>query len=303
MPGTGEAQRSQPQPRVVLVTGKGGVGKTTVAAALAVAESSRQGATLVEFGDGDAGRRALGKHVARRGLEHLVVSSRDAVTALGTSVFGSALLARAVLTNFAVDRFLRAAPAVREVAMLEAVRRAAEDRPRRRIVVDMPATGHGVAWLRVPEQLSGLLGGGPLYDVTERLRRELLAPGKAAIVIVTLPERLVVRETLDLWRAMREAVHLTPARLIINRFPRALPAGAEAEARALAEGAGREALRSAAALAGRAIAVRAAAHAEAREMAALAQRETSASPLTLAERPVDPDVAETAGALVAGGWA
>ncbi|MEJ7734506.1 MAG: hypothetical protein WKG00_35575 [Polyangiaceae bacterium] len=143
---------------------------------------------------------------------------------------------------------------------------------------------------------------GPLYDVTERLRRDLLGPGKTAIVIVTLPERLVVRETLDLWRAMRETVHMTPARLIINRFPRELPSGAEAEARALAEGASREALRGAAAAAGRAIGVRAAAHAEARDMETLAQRETSAAPLTIAERAVDPDVAETAGVLVAGGW-
>ena len=289
-------------PQVVLVTGKGGVGKTTVAAALAYGEATgTHGAALVEFGDGEAGKRALGAHAARSGLEHVVLSPRDAITALGTSVLGSALLARAVLGNFAVERFLRAAPAIREVAMLEAVRRCAEQRPGRRVVVDMPATGHGVAWLRVPAQLSSLLGSGPLYDVTERLSRELVAPGRSGIVIVTLPERLVMLETLELWNAIRTKVSMSPTRLVINRFPRGLPDAALGEARALAARSNGTLHDAAESLAG-ALAARAEARTEALEMEGRARDEIGVPPLVLPEQRGDPDAAAAAVLLQEGGW-
>jgi anion-transporting ArsA/GET3 family ATPase len=288
--------------QVLLVTGKGGVGKTTVAAALAYLEArSSNGSVLIEFGDGDAGRRALGDRGAPSGLEHVVLSPRDAITALGTSVLGSALLARAVLGNFAVERFLRAAPAIREVAMLEAVRRCAAERPGRRVVVDMPATGHGVAWLRVPAQLSALLGTGPLFDVTERLGKELIAPDRCGIVIVTLPERLVMLETLELWQAIRSRVGLSPTRLVINRFPRGLPEAALGEARALAaESNG--ALRAATSRLAAALEARASARAEGLEMQQRARGETGVPPLLLPEQRGDPDADTTAALLQEGGW-
>jgi arsenite/tail-anchored protein-transporting ATPase len=219
--------------RVALVTGKGGVGKTTVAVGLAAGAVARgESAVLVEFGDGEAGRRALGRH--GRGVEHVVIDPLDAVVRFGGEVFGSTLLARAVLGNFAVKRFVRAAPAIRELAMLECVRMIAADHRKASVIVDLPATGHGVAWLRVPAQLRGVLASGPAVEVVDRLCRELIAPGRASIVVVTLPERLVLRETLELWQAIRRDVGIPPARLVINRFPRALPAEALADAERLA---------------------------------------------------------------------
>src|SRR6516162_9234947 len=104
--------------RIVFVTGKGGVGKTTVAAGLAAHAGPSQG-VLVEFGDGEAGKRALGGRSAM--VEHLVVRAEDALARAAAPLFGSGLLARIVLGNFAVKRFLAAAPAIREVAMLETV--------------------------------------------------------------------------------------------------------------------------------------------------------------------------------------
>jgi len=223
-----------PLAQVVLVTGKGGVGKTTVAVGLAAAiAKSADKAILIEFGDGEAGRRLLRRH--RQGhIEHIVIAPQDAVARSAAPLFGSALLAKAVLGNFAFKRFMRATPAVRELAMLECVRMVAAEHPRSRVVVDMPATGHGIAWLRVAGQLRAFAGSGPLHDLADRVCRELLAPDRSSIVVVTLPERLVLQETLELCGAMDKQVGLFPSRLVVNRFPIALPPRALDDARALA---------------------------------------------------------------------
>ncbi len=228
---------SRPPPRslapAVLVMGKGGVGKTTVAAALAVLEAELRGkAVLVEFGDGESGRRALGpKH---EGVEHLVIQPAQAIERGAAPLFGSATLAKLALGNFAMRPLLRAAPAIRELAMLESVRQVVASRPGVRVVVDMPATGHAVAWLRTAKQGREFLGAGPMFELCDRVARELVAPGCASIVVVTLPERLVLEETLELCASVARDPGLEVARVVVNRVPLPLSRQALADARALA---------------------------------------------------------------------
>jgi anion-transporting ArsA/GET3 family ATPase len=219
--------------QVVFVTGKGGVGKTTVAAGLALAalEDTSQ-AVFVEFSDGASGERALGK--AGRAVKRVVINPHDAVIEAAKPLFGSSLLTRVALNNFAMKPFIAAAPAVRELAILALVLRCVEDNPGARVVVDMPATGHSLAWLKVPAQGRDLIRYGPLYELCDRLTRDLVRPGRASVVVVTLPERLVLQETLELCRALTEEVQLTPSRLIVNRVPAPLPSLALEDARRLA---------------------------------------------------------------------
>jgi anion-transporting ArsA/GET3 family ATPase len=222
-----------------MVTGKGGVGKTTVAVGLAAAAAETSGgAVVIEFGDGESGRRLLQRHRPANGarIEHVVIAPQDAVARSAVPLFGSAILAKAVLGNFAFKRFLRTTPAIRELAMLECVRVVATEHPGKRVVVDMPATGHGIAWLRVADQLRGFTGSGPLFELTDRVCKELLAPGRSSIVVVTLPERLVLHETMELCAAMQKEVSVRPSRLVVNRFPVALPAQALEDARAMVAG-------------------------------------------------------------------
>ncbi|MEM9190671.1 MAG: ArsA-related P-loop ATPase [Myxococcota bacterium] len=220
------AQR--PLRQVMLVTGKGGVGKTSAAAGFARAEVQRgRKAVLVEFSDSESGTRVLGKG---SGVEQVVIRPEEAIQSMSTDLLKSAILAKVVTGNFAMKRLFRAAPALRELAQLEAVRTIAADRPGVRVVVDMPATGHGVAWLRVAEQLRGLLRAGPLFRVAERLTEELVNDERCSAVIVTLPEPLVLKETLELEAALKEEVGLTAARLIVNRVPPKMPASAGSEA-------------------------------------------------------------------------
>jgi anion-transporting ArsA/GET3 family ATPase len=286
----GEPHIRAPLAPVVLVTGKGGVGKTTIAAGLAEATFARDGrAVLVEFGDGESGKRALGKSSR---VEHVVIEPGGAIEEMAADLFGSALLSKVVIGNFAMRRLLRAAPALRELGQLESVRRVAEKRPGTRIVVDMPATGHGVAWLRVPAQMRDLLRGGPLHALAKRLTTELVAEGKSSVVIVSLPERLVLKETLELADAIRDDVGLPAARLIINRVPSALPAHALSEARRLAAGTGP--LASAAAELVELIAARDQARSEALGALEEVIAGTNREPISLRLSPVDPSAAEVA---------
>ena len=277
--------------RVVLVTGKGGVGKTTVAAALAVGSAARDGgAVLIEFTDGESGRRVLGKHHPE--VEHVAVHPQEAVVRAFGPLFGPAIVGRAVLSNFAVKRFMSAAPAVRELAMLECVRLVAEEHPERQVVVDMPATGHGVAWLRVPEQFGTLMDEGPVLEMTQRLGRDVIAKGRCSIVVVTLPERLVVRETLELVAAIERDVGLPATRLVVNRFPVELPEEAVKDARALASS--RSPLAGAAADLAGALEARAEACREALDALGDALHSTRLHPVILPDASADPPVEEVA---------
>ncbi|MEC7521071.1 MAG: ArsA-related P-loop ATPase [Myxococcota bacterium] len=216
---------------IVLVTGKGGVGKTTIAAGLAEAAARRDGkAVFVEFGDGESGRRLL---ASARKVQHEVVEPRDALEKSVGRLLGSKMLAKIFIGNFAVRRMLRAAPALRELAMLDAVGQIADKARGKRVVVDMPATGHGLAWLRLPTQMRDLFGSGGLYELSERLVHRLVAPRATSVVVVTLPERMVLQETLELCAALEREVGMPAARLVVNRFPSPVPEGAVAQAKAL----------------------------------------------------------------------
>ncbi len=216
----------------MFVTGKGGVGKTTVAAALALAAAEADGgAVFVEFGDGAGAKRTLAGRTDA--VEHIVIRPRRAVMQAAESMFGSKALARIALDNFAARPVIRAAPAIREVAILELARQVVKAHPGRRVVFDMPATGHSVAWLKVARQGRDLTKRGPIHELCVRLEDELVRPGRASVVVVTLPERLVLAETLLLCRAIEGEVGLPVDRVIVNRIPQPSPPTALADARRL----------------------------------------------------------------------
>ncbi len=228
---------ARPLAPVILVTGKGGVGKTTIAASLALLAAEKKGSAIfVEFGDGQSGKRAL--LGSRHRVEHVVITPEEALHRGATPLFGSSIVAKLAMGNFAMKPLLRAAPAVRELAMLESVRQLAAERPGTRIVVDLPATGHSVAWLRVPRQGKALLGSGPLFELCERLAKDLLVPEKSSLVVVTLPEALVLEETLELCDAIERDVGMQVDRIVINRVPVAVEQLALDDVRVAARSAG-----------------------------------------------------------------
>ena len=217
----------------MFVTGKGGVGKTTVAAALAV-QSSKAGrrSALVEFDDGEAGTRTLGADASH--VAHIVLRYDQALVDTLGSVLGAKLIARALISHGAIKRLIRAVPALREFTFMDRVCSLASSQRFDRIIVDLPASGHALDWLRVPNAFARFLGASPLGSMGRRIHNEIVAAGRSEIVVVTLAEPLVVKETEQLCDRLRSQLGTVPALVVVNRVVSPDPEGAWEGASSLA---------------------------------------------------------------------
>lgn len=189
-------------PRIIMVTGKGGVGKTTVALSTA---ASIEGARLIQLEE-SSGPDA--------GVERLVLNSDDCVERAASKLLGSKRIARMLLGRASVQALLRLSDAVKVIAVLERIRELRlEGRP---LVLDMPATGHALAWFRSVQVFSKLTRRGAAYDVVSRIAREVLDPSAIEVWVVSIPTPVALAETEELSAALREQMGID-VRLIINR--------------------------------------------------------------------------------------
>lgn len=197
--------------RLVMVTGKGGTGKTTFAAALALVAASRgQRVLLCEV---DAQRSSLPPIFGctpefrprpvpgAAGLEIANLTFREALKAFLVDLVPSSRVVRLILENAAVQRFLDFTPGSREMVALSAI--AAQVGRYDLVVVDMPASGHAFSLLDITRSALGLFRSGPMRRRAAQLRRLLLAP-ETRLALVALPEEMVVNETLETTRRLRE---------------------------------------------------------------------------------------------------
>jgi anion-transporting ArsA/GET3 family ATPase len=134
-------------------------------------------------------------------LELLRLDGRALVDDVVRVLIRMPTLAEFVIRNPSYESLVDIVPGVREMALfhhLEKRRREGFDR----IVLDAPATGHGMHLLEAPDKTSRILAG-PLRDRAEQLRDWLKDPAATDVVIVTLAEEMPVRETLELAATLR----------------------------------------------------------------------------------------------------
>ncbi len=217
--------------RFVMLSGKGGVGRTTVAAAMArVAAAAGKRVLLAEAATTDRlgrmfGRAPVGTRVeaiAER-IDAVNITPESALHEYGLLTLRSELVTRALFENRAVRGFLGAIPGLDAYAVLGKVwwhtTEVATGRPRYDLVIfDASATGHATLMLRIPNAILEAMPKGPLARDARAIRDLLHDPARAALTIVTLPETLPARETADLAAATRSlGIPLGP--LIVNAVP------------------------------------------------------------------------------------
>jgi anion-transporting ArsA/GET3 family ATPase len=216
--------------RLIVLTGKGGVGKSVVGAALALAARERgKRVLLVEVASPVGAARMLGA-AASKGetavLPGLSTVNLDPATVMDEyvrRVVPVERLARKVLDSPIYRRFFAAAPGLKELMVLGKVMVLEEARtglPRRPawdlIVLDAPATGHGLAFLKVPLAASRAIPAGPVGHNARRVLRLLRDGKRTALLVVAIPEEMAVVEALDFHRLAREELEVAPAATILN---------------------------------------------------------------------------------------
>jgi len=227
-----DAPRSLLDRRLVIVTGKGGTGKTTVSAALAVAGARAGRRVLVaEMAADEQLVRLLAPGTppvgyAGRELQPGVVAQRiDPFEALAEYLvlqIGVRPLVETVLNNRGFRQLMSASPGWRELITLGKVwhleqMREADGRPRfDLLIIDAPATGHGMTFLDVPRVVVSAVRAGPLHHHTERVEALLTDPDRTVLLPVSTAEELPARETAELVARVRGDLGIAVDRVVIN---------------------------------------------------------------------------------------
>jgi anion-transporting ArsA/GET3 family ATPase len=223
---------------LLVVTGKGGVGKTTVAVAL--------GSALA-----DAGKRVLVLEIDPRENAHRMLGvppSGGEVAAVRPRLFLQNLRPREVLDRL-VARQVRVGPVVRRVLDSEVYRHFAEGAPglkelavlghalellrgleplgagsRRRgdepevdiVVLDAPATGHGLSLLLAPRLVADTIQQGPFGRLADELARFVDDPAQCGVVVVTAAEEMPMQEAIELVERLRGELSRDPVGVVVS---------------------------------------------------------------------------------------
>lgn len=220
--------------RLLILTGKGGVGKTTVSAALALL-AARQGrrVLLAQFESNvDAGLllrgHAVGTEIGevQSGLHAVNMTPRSALREYGMLIFRVRAIQRAVMENRMVKHFLRAIPGLDDYSMLGKIWHHATEltdgQPRFDLVIaDGPATGQMLRVLKVPRSILETVPDSMLSRDARTIQGFLTQPSRCGCIVVTLAEELPITEALELQGALRDDLGLDVPALIVNAlYPR-----------------------------------------------------------------------------------
>ncbi len=241
IPGSGATHPSGLRAGFLVVTGKGGVGKSAVAATLgrsiARASAGTEHRTLVVEVDprenlhqllgtspsgGDileAGDGLFLQHLKPRAVVDRVIEEKVRIGAL----------VRKVQSSSVYQHFVEGCPGLEELAVLEHARRLLAERRFHTVILDAPATGHGVSLLRAPLVVSEAVGDGPFGSIAREIADLVADPKRCGVVIVTQAEEMPVQEAEDLARMLDEHLDRRPDLLVVNGLYPPLPRGDHAD--------------------------------------------------------------------------
>jgi anion-transporting ArsA/GET3 family ATPase len=208
--------------RVIILAGKGGVGKTTTAAALSVAAArvGRQ-VLLVEL-EGKSGLASMfgfeafdGEQEVYPGVTVLPLAPDEALVEY-LETHGLGKMSKRLMATGALDIVATAVPGMREILVLGKVKALQRAGAADVIVVDGPAAGHAVTFLLSPKGLLDAVRVGPVLTQAVEVTEMLDDPDRAQVVLVTVPEETPVNETVETAHTFIERIGLTLGPLVVN---------------------------------------------------------------------------------------
>ncbi len=209
--------------RVIIVAGKGGVGKTTVAAALATAAArAGRSAVLVEL----EGKSGLAATFGRPALEDREFQPYPGVRVLPIAPdealleylrdHGLGRISKRLVSTGAIDVVSTAVPGMKDILVLGKVKALQRARAADVIVVDGPAAGHAVTFVLSPKGLLDAVRVGPVLTQAMEVTEMLADPERARVMLVTLPEETPVNETVETAQVLIDSAGLSLAPLVVN---------------------------------------------------------------------------------------
>jgi anion-transporting ArsA/GET3 family ATPase len=238
------------QSHVLIVAGKGGVGKTTMAAALArLASQTGRSVLIVElegksgitgaFGvDGDLGYDEIELEApelpGQGGVRARRITPDDALVEY-LEDHGLRRVSKRLISSGVVDVVSTAIPGIRDVLVLGKIKQLEREEVADLIVVDAPATGHAITFLTSASGLVSAARGGPLRSQANDVVELLADPTRCRVMLVTLPEEMPVSETVESAFTLEDKAGVQLGPVIVNATDPE-PEGLERSAREAAAG-------------------------------------------------------------------
>jgi anion-transporting ArsA/GET3 family ATPase len=229
--------------RVVIVAGKGGVGKTTVTAALAVAATRAGLSVLIAEVEGTSslpaafGRRQPLRYEATElapGIAARALAPDDALIDY-LETHGMRRISKRLVASGALDVVATAVPGMKDILVLGKVKSLEQDRVADLIIVDAPAAGHAITFLLAARALIDAVRVGPVRKQALDVAAMLGDPERCEVLLVTLPEATPVRELVDTAFAVEDRAGVALGPVIVNACVRPLPAAVPASPRELVD--------------------------------------------------------------------
>lgn len=217
--------------RLVIVAGKGGVGKTTVTAALSRAASMTGLSTLIIELEGKTGlAESFGRQAL--GYEEVELSAGggpggEADVRARTLTPDDALLeylrthglnrvSKRLLKSGALDMVATAAPGIRDILVLGKVKQIERANTADLVILDAPAAGHAITFLRSARGLLDSVRVGPIHTQAADVLEMLTDGSRCRVVLVTLPEETPVNELIETAYSLEDEVGVALGPVVIN---------------------------------------------------------------------------------------
>jgi anion-transporting ArsA/GET3 family ATPase len=219
------------QSRILVVAGKGGVGKTTMAAALARMASVAGHSVLIvelEGKSGISGAFGLDQDLAYEEIELQAAGPEGQAAVRGRRItpddalveyleeHGLRRVSKRLVNSGVVDVVSTAIPGIRDVLVLGKVKQLERAGTADLIVVDAPATGHAITFLTSASGLVGAARGGPLRSQATEVVELLADPSRCRVILVTLPEDMPVSETIESAYTLEDKAGVQLGPVIVN---------------------------------------------------------------------------------------